>query len=102
MLHKLDNWRFFDKAARIHDGDAVCDFGCDAEVMGDENNAHPKLALNPPQQKQHLDLYGGVERCRRLVGQEQFRAAGQRHCDHGALAKPAGQFMRISGEAPLR
>ena len=40
---------------------------------------------NAPQQVEDLRLDGHVERRRRLVGDEQFRVAGERHGDHHPL-----------------
>ena len=51
---------------------------------------------------QDLRLNGDVERRRRLVGEQQPGPAGQRHCDHHALAHAAGQLMRIGGKPALR
>ncbi len=45
-----------------------------------------------------MDLHGGIERRRRLVGQQDFRLAGQRQRDHRALPHAAGHFVRIGIE----
>ena len=62
--------------------------------------AHAEFALQPAQQQQHLDLHRGIERGGRFVGQQQARAAGQRHGDHRALAQAAGQLVRIVVQPP--
>src|SRR6516165_2994788 len=59
----------FDDAAGIHYRDRIGDLGGDAEIVRDKNHAHAKLTLQPAQQYQHLNLHGGVECRRRLVGQ---------------------------------
>ncbi|MEJ1976994.1 MAG: hypothetical protein WDN49_13665 [Acetobacteraceae bacterium] len=41
-----------------------------------------------------LDLRHDVESGRRLVQDQQFRLAGQRHGDHGALELAAGDLVR--------
>ena len=91
-----------DDAPGIHHRDAVADFGDDAEIVGDEQDAHAALALQALQQVEDLGLDGDVERRRRLVGDQQRRVAGQRHGDHGALAHAARQFVRILAGAARR
>ena len=91
----------FDEAPRVHDGDLVGDLGRDAEVVGHEDHRHAHLALDLAQQDQDLNLHGGIEGGRRLVGEQEARAARQRHGDHHALAQPAGQLVRIGLEPPL-
>jgi hypothetical protein len=56
----------------------------DADIMRDEQHRHLQLGLNSVQQLENLDLDGGVERRRRLLG-KQARSAGQGQRDHGAL-----------------
>ena len=88
----------FHQAAGIHHGDAVGDLAGDAHVMRDENDRHSQFPLQLPKQQQHLDLHGGIERGRGLVGEEKLGSARQRKRDHGALAQAAGQFVRIGIE----
>ena len=66
--------------------------------MGDEDDGHAELALQLAQQQQDLDLHGGIQRCRRLVREKDFRPAGQRQRDHRALPHAAGHFVRIGIE----
>ena len=87
--------------AGIHDGDAVADFDGDADIVGHENHRHAELALQFAQQQQDLDLHRGVQRRGRLVGQQDFRLAGQGECDHCALPHAATHFVRIGVEAPF-
>jgi hypothetical protein len=47
------------------------------------------FVLKPGEQGQHLRLYRDVERCRRLVGDEQFRVARERRGDHHPLLDSA-------------
>ncbi|MGY4462856.1 hypothetical protein ACVWYI_006816 [Bradyrhizobium sp. LB13.1] len=67
--------------------------------MGDEEDRHPLLVLELLQQLQDLRLNGDVERSGRLVGDQEFRLAGQRHRDHHALPHTAGEAMRMFVEA---
>ncbi len=99
---QLFDRRLFDDAARVHDGDAVGDFGDDAEVVRDEE--HGEVA-RPPQlvdQLKNLRLNGHVERGRRLVGDEQPRVARERHRDHHALPHPARELVRVVVRAARR
>ncbi len=63
--------------------------------------AMPKSRRSCDQQLQDLRLHRHVERGGRLVGDQQFRAAEQRHGDHHALAHAAGEFVRIHVDAAL-
>ena len=62
----------------------------------------PSLRLQVEDQVEDLRLDGDVERGGRLVGDQHFRIAGERHGDHGALAHAAGQLVRIFLGALLR
>ncbi len=53
-------------------------------------------------QIEDLRLDGDVERGGRFVGDQQLRIAGQRDCDHRALAHAARQIVRIFVEAFFR
>ncbi len=87
LLHRL---------ARVHDDDAVRDLGHHAEIMGDEEDRHAELALQPAHQVEDLGLDGDVERRRRLVGDEEPRPAAERHRDHRPLPHAAGHLVRIA------
>ncbi len=97
--HLLDRRQFHDLAG-IHDADAVRDLDRDADVVGDEDHTDIEFALQLPDQEQNLDLNGGVERCRRFVGQQQGGIARQGQRNHRALPHAARHFVRI-GFQPL-
>src|SRR6516165_7724352 len=88
--------------AGILDDDAAGRLGNYAHVMGDDDEPHARLVLEAAQQIEDLGLDGDVERCRRLVGDQELRLAGERHGDHDALAHPARELMREGREAPRR
>ncbi len=67
--------------------------------MADEHQRHAEFAAHRAQEVEDLRLDGDVERGGRLVGDKQFRPAGQGHGDHHALVLAAGEFMRIGIEA---
>ena len=54
------------------------------------------------EQVQHLRLHHHVQRRGRLVGDDQPRAAGQRHRDHHALLLAAGELVRVRRRQPRR
>ena len=78
-----------DQFTRIHHRDLVSHAGHNAEVMGDQDHGHVHLAPQIVEQPQDLRLNGHVERGGRLIRDDQFRLAHQRHGDHHALAQPA-------------
>ena len=80
--------RALDDLARVHHRDAIGDARDDAEIVRDQDERHPELALQRLQQVQDLRLDRDVERGGRLVGDDQRRLAHQRHRDHHALAQP--------------
>jgi hypothetical protein len=68
--------------------------GDHAEVVRDQQNRQSEFALQREQQPQDLRLHGDIERRRRLVGDQQFRVAHQRHRDHHALPQAARKLVR--------
>ena len=70
--------------------------------MGDQENGEAEFALQRREQPQDLRLHGDVERGGRLVGDQQFGIAHQRHRDHDALAQSARELMRKLAEPHLR
>jgi hypothetical protein len=76
-------------AAGIHDADPVVGLGDDPEVVADQHQRHAGVGPDPGQKLEDLGLDGGVERRRRLVGDEQVGLARERHGDHHALVLAA-------------
>ena len=60
-----------DDAAGVHDGDFIAGFGNDAEVVGDEDDAHVQFLLQREEEFEDLGLDGDVESGGGLVGDEQ-------------------------------
>ncbi len=88
----------FDDLALLHHRDVAGDLAHDAEIVGDEQQRHAELGLQVLEQREDLRLDGDVERGRRLVGDEQVGAVGERHGDHHPLPLAAGQLVRIGAE----
>ena len=98
LLHRS----LLDDLAAVHDADHVGDAADDAEIVGDEQQAHAEPGANFRQQRQDLRLHGDVERGGRLVRDQQIGLVGERHRDHDALTLAAGQLMRIAREPGFR
>ena len=92
----------FDDAAAEHHRYLVCQAADDGEIVRDQQDAHPAGVLELAQQIHDLLLYRRVQGGGRLIGDQQFRPAGQRHGDADALGHAAAEFMRISVEPLLR
>ena len=91
-----------DDLAAVHDADDIGDAPDDAEIVGDEQQAHAEPRADLGQQRQDLRLHGDVERRGRLVRDQKIRLVGERHRDHHALALAAGQLMRIALQPGFR
>jgi hypothetical protein len=63
--------------------------------VGDHDDRGVELGLQFLDELEDLRLHGDVQRRGRLVGDEEVWVAGQRHRDHGALAHPARELVRI-------
>jgi len=89
--------RLFEDAAGMQHGHPVADLGDDAEIMSDEEDGGARLALQLADEAEDLALDGDVERGRRLVGDDEARAAGEGHGDEHPLAHAAGTARRDIG-----
>jgi hypothetical protein len=84
-----------DHLPSIHHHDAG---GCprdDAQIVGDQDQAHVKFALKLGERVKDLRLDGDVESGGGLVRDDQRRTAHQSHGDHHALPQTAGKLMRV-------
>ena len=89
-----------DELAAFHHADTMREAAHQVEVVRDEEQRHAHLGLQLIEQRQDLRLDGDVQRRGRLVADQEFGLARQRHGDHGALALPARELMRIDVNAP--
>ena len=96
---QVEDLRLLDEPTGVHHAGAVGHVGHDAEIVGDEDQAHLPLLLQVRQQLHDLSLHGDVERGRRLVGDEHRRVQGDRHRDHDALAHATGELVWIGLDA---
>src|SRR5699024_3451983 len=81
-----------DDPAVMHDGDGVGDEADGADVVGDEHQAQPQLALEVGEQVQHLGPDGDVQSAGGLVGDDDLGLQGEGAGDRDALALAAGEL----------
>src|SRR5262245_38687434 len=98
-LENLRHGPTFDDAAGIHHRNAVAHPGDDPEVVGDEQDRHPRLRLQPLQQLQVLELDRYVERGGRLVGDQHLRVAADRYGPDDTLLHAAAHLVGNLTEA---
>ena len=79
---------------KVHDGHAVGQCGCTAQVMRDEQHRNTVLCAQRGQQVQDLGADAHIQHRDRLVRQQQRGLQHQCACNHHALALPAGKFVR--------
>ena len=84
----------FHAAAVLHHGHRVSKLSHDAQVVRNKQQAHVQLVAQFAQQLQNLRLHRDVQRGGGFIGNQQFRAREQGHCNHHALALAAGKLVR--------
>ena len=94
--------RVFHRLAGVHHHDLVGDSGDHSQIVRDQDDCHPELALQAAHQTQDLRLHGDVERGRGLVRNEQAWTQRQSHGDHRALKHPTGKLVWIVVHSALR
>ena len=93
---------FLDLLALQHDNDPISRFRHNAHIMGDEDDGHALFFLQQFDQLENFGLNSHIQRCCRLVGNQQMRTASQTHGNHHPLAHPARQLVRIIIQPPRR
>ena len=89
VFENLFDRALFDLVATEHDDNAVGHLCDHSHVMGDEHHRSARFALQTVHKRQNFSLNGHVQGGRRLVGNQQTRLAGHRHCNHHALTHAA-------------
>jgi hypothetical protein len=82
-------------AALGHDDQVIGAIHRDAEVVRDQQQRGAGVGHQPVEVVEDAALDRGVERARRLVGDEQTRPARERDRDQHALALSTGQLVRV-------
>ena len=88
--------------AAIHHRHLVGNVGDHAHVVGHQHAAHLTLFAEGADELEDLILDGDVERRGRLVGDDEFRIAGEGDGNDHPLAHAAGELVRILLDAQLR
>ena len=101
MLEHLVRGAGLDYPAVLHHEDAIAHVVDDAEIVGDEQVAHPQLVLQVGQQVQHLRLDRYVQCRDRLVADDHLRLGCQRPGDGHALPLPTGEAQRRGSQVVL-
>src|SRR5699024_11042335 len=85
----------FNDFTTVHDCNVVACLCNDTEVVCDHDHTHADFFLQIFDEFKYLCLDGDIECSRRLIGDEQFRLAGQRHGDHDTLPHTACELIGI-------
>ena len=85
----------FYHAALSQNCDAVRNVRDNTKVVGDQHNGHARLFLTFLDQVEDQGLCGDIERCCRLIRNQNSGAADCCHRNHCPLAHPARQLERI-------
>ena len=102
MRQNFGDRTHLDDAARVHNRDAIGDFGDNREIVGDPDQRGAGLGAQLLHLVDDLRLGGDIERGRRLVGNDQVRLVQHGDRDSDALAHAAGELMRIGAQALVR
>jgi hypothetical protein len=102
VLQHLFAFARLDDPARIEDRHAVGDRRQHSEVVRDEDHRQLVLAAQPFEQSQDAGLHRHVERCRRLVGDQELRSARQRNRDRNALSHAARELVGVAAKCGVR
>ena len=84
-----------DDATRIHHDHPRAEAGDHREVVGDQDDRHPPLAVEIAQQLDDRGLDRNVERGGRLVGDQERGLIRQSHGDHGPLAHATAELVWV-------
>src|SRR5450756_1945622 len=100
-LEDLFGRRVLDNLAGIRDGDGLCHFSDDGEVVGNDENGHTRFRQQAAHQVQNLRLDGDIERRRGFIRDQELRVRGQCHGYHDPLTHTAAHLMGVLAEAPF-
>src|SRR5664280_1998234 len=104
MARRLENLfgsSVLDNLAGIGDGDGLCHFGDDGEVVRNDEDSHTELLLKSAHQVKNLCLDGDIKRRRGFIRDQEFRVRRECHGDHDPLAHAAAHLMGVLAEAPF-
>ena len=90
-----------DRLAGIHHRHRIAGLEDQPEIVRDEQHRRPQPLAQILDEFDDAGLHRDVERRRRLVEDQEFGVAQQRHRDHHALLLAARQLVRIGPHHPL-
>lgn len=67
--------------------------GDDSQVMRDNNDRDSRLLLNAFEQRDDLRLNRYIQRCRRLIRNQNRRLTDKRNRNHDSLAHPTTELV---------
>lgn len=90
------DFRFFDDPSGVHDNHAVAVLGDESQVVRDEDGGGSHVFSHVAQEGEDLVLDGDVEGGGRLVGDDEFRFAGEGDGDDDALLHASREGVRVA------
>jgi len=85
-----------DEHAAVHHIHPLAHAGDDAEVVGDQDEAHPAFLLKIGQKLHDLGLHGHIQGSGRLVANEQLRPAAHGDGNHHTLLLANAELVRVA------
>ena len=96
MVQDLVGVPFFDYRTVVHHSHLVGNLGNNAEVVGDEYDAHVVFLLKGAEEVENGFLDSDIKGGGGFVGDEQVGVADECHRNHDALFLPAADFMGVA------
>ncbi len=102
MIQNLPDITKLDDLSGVHYGDLIGNACDNTEIVSNEDHAYIEVVAKLIKQLKYLGLHRHIERCCRLVGDEEFWSTGKRYCDHDPLTHATRQLVRVSIHTPRR
>jgi hypothetical protein len=96
LQEHVDHLALFDDAPRVEHRDAIADLLDHIHLVCDQHDGQPEFAIDALEQIQNGARGFGVERGRRLIGQQHLRLARERARNADTLLLPAADLRRIA------
>src|SRR5580658_3079275 len=88
-------WANFSDATGVEDEGAIREAGEQSGNVSDQDDREVELLAEGVKELENVLLRRGIERCSRLIGNQQGRPAGDGLRNEDALTLPAAQLVRI-------
>ena len=96
VFDDLARGAIFHRLAMAQHHDLIGHLRDHSQVMRDVERGNPGQPDRVFDRSKHIDLGGHVQRCRRLIEDDQIGLGAQRHSRHHTLQLPARDLMRIA------